>query len=78
MAYRRERAAALVQGNRAASPPNTVPEGIVGAVVVLGCEKYAVFNHSHFTGVPTEREGIRLSRQTESLLNLRGLASAKR
>ena len=78
-AYRREGAAALVHGNRGRKPRNTVPEDITEAVVVLAGERYVGFNHSHFTEVLAEREGIHLSRQTVSrLLNRCGLASAKR
>ena len=48
------------------------------AAVILASEKYAGFNHSHFTEVLAEREGIHLSRQTVSrLLNRHGLASAR-
>ena len=78
-AYRKEGAAALVHGNRGRKPRNTVPEDITEAVVVLAGERYVGFNHSHFTEVLAEREGIHLSRQTVSrLLNRCGLASAKR
>ena len=78
-AYRREGAAALVHGNRGRKPRNTVPEDITEAVVVLAGERYVGFNHSHFTEVLAEREGIHLSRQTvRRLLNRCGLASAKR
>ena len=78
-ACRREGAAALVHGNRGREPRNTVPEDIMEAVVVLASKKYAGFNHSHFTEVLAEREGIHLSRQTVSRrLNQNGLASARR
>ena len=48
------------------------------AAVILASDKYAGFNHSHFTEVLAEREGIHLSRQTVSrLLNRAGLPNAK-
>ena len=77
-AYRRDGAAALVHGNRGRKPRNTVPEELAAAAVILASEKYAGFNHSHFTEVLAEREGIRLSRLTVSrLLNRSGLPSAR-
>ena len=78
-AYRREGAAALVHGNRGRQPRNAVNEDVATAVVILAGEKYAGFNHSHFTEVLAEREGIHLSRQTvRRLLNRFGLVSARR
>ena len=77
-AYRRDGAAALVHGNRGRKPRNAVPEDVAAAAVILAGEKYAGFNHSHFTEVLAEREGIHLSRQTVSrLLNRHGLTSAR-
>ena len=77
-AYRRDGAAALVHGNRGGKPRNSVPEDVAAAAVILANGKYADFNHSHFTEVLAEREGIYLSRQTLSrLLNRHGLTSAR-
>ena len=77
-AYRRDGAAALVHGNRGRKPRHPVPEEVAAAVVILACEKYAGFNHSHLTEVLADREGIQLSRQTVSrLLNRHGLTSAR-
>ena len=77
-AYRKEGAAALVHGNRGRKPPNAIPDDVAAAAVILAGEKYAGFNHSHFTEVLAEREGIHLSRQTVSrLLNHYGLPSAR-
>ena len=77
-AYRRDGAAALVHGNRGRKPHNAVPEEVAANAVILASGKYAGFNHSHFTEVLAEREGIHLSRQTLSrLLNRHGLASAR-
>ena len=77
-AYRRERAAALVHGNRGRKPQHPVPEEVAAAVVSLASEKYAGFNHNHLTEILAEREGIHLSRQTVSrLLNRSGLFSAR-
>ena len=77
-AYRRDGAAALVHRNRGRKPRNATPDEVTAAAVTLANEKYAGFNHSHFTEVLAEREGIHLSRQTVSrLLNRHGLASAR-
>ena len=77
-ACRRERAAALVHGNRGRKPQHPVPEEVPAAVVSLASEKYAGFNHNHLTEILAEREGIHLSRQTVSrLLNRSGLFSAR-
>ena len=63
-AYRREGAAALVHGNRGRRPHNAVPEAAAVAVVKLASDGYAGANHSHFTELLREREGIDLSRPT--------------
>ena len=77
-AYRKEGAAALVHGNRGRKPGNAIPEDVAAAAVLLASGKYAGFNHSHFTEVLAEREGIHLSRQTLSrILNRHGLSSTR-
>lgn len=77
-AYRKEGAAALVHGNRGRKPPNAIPDDVASAAVILASEKYTGFNHSHFTEVLAEREGIHLNRQTVSrLLNHYGLPNAR-
>ena len=62
-AYRRDGAAALAHGNRGRRPHNAVPED-AAAVVKLARDGYARANHSHFTELLQEREGIDLSRPT--------------
>ena len=63
-AYRRDGAAALAHGNRGRRPHNAVPETAATAVVKLASNGYAGANHSHFTELLREREGIDLSRPT--------------
>ena len=64
-AYRRDGAAALAHGNRGRRPHNAVPrEDAAAAVVKLASNGYAGANHSHFTELLREREGIDLSRPT--------------
>ena len=63
-AYRKHGAAALAHGNRGRKPNNAVPETTAAAVVKLASNGYAGANHSHFTELLREREGIDLSRPT--------------
>ena len=63
-AYRKDGAAALAHGNRGRKPHNAVPEPAAAAVVKLASNGYAGANHSHFTELLREREGIDLSRPT--------------
>ncbi len=63
-AYRKHGAAALAHGNRGRRPHNAVPEVAAAAVVKLASNGYAGANHSHFTELLREREGIDLSRPT--------------
>ena len=63
-AYRKDGAAALAHGNRGRRPHNAIPEMAAVAVVKLASNGYAGANHSHFTELLREREGIDLSRPT--------------
>ena len=63
-AYRRDGPAGLAHGNRGRRPHNAVPETVAAAVVKLASNGYAGANHSHFTELLQEREGIELSRPT--------------
>ena len=63
-AYRKDGAAALAHGNRGRRPHNAVPETAAAAVVKLASNGYAGANHTHFTELLREREGIDLSRPT--------------
>ena len=62
--YRKDGPAALAHGNRGRKPQNAVPETAAAAVVKLASNGYAGANHSHFTELLREREGINLSRPT--------------
>ena len=63
-AYRKDGPAALAHGNRGRRPHNAVPETAAAAVVKLASNGYSGANHSHFTELLREREGIDLSRPT--------------
>ena len=63
-AYRRDGPAALAHGNRGRRPHNAVPETASAAVVRLASNGYSGANHTHFTELLREREGIDLSRPT--------------
>src|SRR5512139_704362 len=77
-AYREEGAVALAHGNRGRSPPNaTLPE-IQAEVIELASDRYQGVNHTHFTELLAEREGIKLSRSTvRRLLAGAGLSSKR-
>jgi transposase len=77
-AYRKEGAAALAHGNRNRLPSNTVSPEIKAQVIALAGERYQGFNHTHFTELLAEREGIALSRSTvRRLLVGTGVASPR-
>jgi len=78
-AYRREGAAALAHGNRGRRPANAIPADVSRQVVELARARYAGVNHTHFTELLEEREGIALSRSTvRSILLNAGIKSPKR
>ena len=77
-AYRRDGAAALSHGNRGRRPHSAVPEDAAATVVKLASNGYAGTNHSHFTDLLREREGIDLSRPTVRRLLIRaGIGSPR-
>lgn len=63
-AYRKEGAAALAHGNRGRQPRNAIPESTRQHVVTLARTVYAGLNHTHFTDLLAEREGLTLARST--------------
>ena len=63
-AYRKLGAATLAHGNRGRRPHNAVPEAAAAAVVKPAGNGYSGANHTHFTELLQEREGINLSRPT--------------
>jgi transposase len=76
--YRRKGAAALAHGNRNRLPPNITSPEVQAQVIALAHEHYAGFNHTHFTELLVEREGISLSRSTVRRLLLgAGIASPR-
>ena len=76
--YRREGAAALAHGNRGRRPANATSADVSQQVIELARARYAGVNHTHFTELLEEREGIALSRSTvrSILLNV-GIKSPK-
>ena len=77
-AYRKDGAAALAHGNRGRRPHNAVPEAAAAAVVRLASNGYSGANHTHFTELLREREGIDLSRPTvRRILTKAGLGSPR-
>jgi len=79
MAYRKEGAASLAHGNRGRRPPNAISEAIRAQVTTLARTRYAGLNHTHFTELLAEREGVVLARSTvRSILCGAGVASPRR
>lgn len=77
-AYRSEGAASLAHGNRGRQPSNAIPDGIRKQVLTLATTKYHGFNHTHFSEVLTESEGLGLSRCTvRSILMKAGIKSPR-
>jgi transposase len=77
-AYRKEGAAALAHGNRNRLAANATPATLKAKVIALASERYQGVNHTHFTELLFEREGIVLSRSTvRRLLISAGLSSSR-
>ena len=77
-AYRKEGAAALAHGNRNRLPANATSSTLKARVIALASERYQGVNHTHFTELLAEREGIVLSRSTvRRLLTSAGLSSSR-
>lgn len=78
-AYREQGASALTHGNRRRRPPNAIPEEQKQEVIHLARTIYAGLNHTHFSEILSEREGIVLSRSTvRNILVGNGLNSQRR
>jgi len=78
-AYREQGASALTHGNRRHRPPNAIPEEQKQEVIYLARTTYAGLNHTHFSEILSEREGIVLSRSTvRNILVGNGLKSQRR
>jgi transposase len=63
-AYRNRGAAVLAHGNRNRPPPNSTSPEVRAQIIELACGCYMGFNHTHFTEMLAEREGISFSRST--------------
>ena len=78
-AYREHGAAALAHGNRGRRPHNATSPAEAAAVVELATQRYEGANHTHFTELLREREGIDLSRPTvRRILTKVGIGSPRR
>ncbi len=78
-AYRRRGAAALAHGNRGHPSPRRLSGTLRRRIIRLARTTYAAVNHSHFTELLRDREGVRVSRQTVSrLLHHAGVPSPRR
>ncbi len=76
--YRQQGAAALAHGNRGRRPHNAIPAAEAAAVVELATQRYEGANHTHFTELLREREGIDLSRPTvRRILTRAGIGSPR-
>ena len=77
-AYRKEGAAALAHGNRGRRPSNTTSMTTMAEVIALARTCYPGANHTHFTELLAQREGINLSRSTvRRILTKAGIASPR-
>jgi transposase len=77
-AYRKEGAAALAHGDRDHPPANTTPTTLRAQIIALAGGRYLGVNHSHFTELLAEREGIVLSRSTvRRILASAGISSSR-
>ena len=77
-AYRAQGAAALAHGNRGRRPHNATSPAEAAAVVELAIQRYEGANHTHFTELLSEREGIDLSRPTvRRILTKAGIGSPR-
>ena len=78
-AYQERGAAALAHGHRSRRPANATPDAVVASVVHLARTKYESANHSHFSELLAEREGIAIGRTTlRRILVNAGLTSPRR
>ena len=77
-AYREHGVTALAHGNRGRRPHNAIPATEAAAVVELATQRYQGANHTHFTELLSEREGIDLSRPTvRRILTKAGIGSPR-
>ena len=77
-AYRKQGAAALAHGNRGCRPVNTFAGAVRRQVIELARTRYAGINHTHFTELLAEREGVVLSRSSvRNILTRAGIQSPR-
>ena len=78
-AYREKEAAAIAYGHRGRKAPNATPEVVAYDVVHLALTRYSGANHTHFSELLNEREGIDIGRTTlRRILVNAGLKSPRR
>lgn len=77
--YRKEGAPAIAHGNRGLKPPNATPGETKNKILDLARTTYAGLNHTHFTEMLLEKEGVSLSRSTvRNILVNAGISSHRR
>lgn len=78
-AYRERGASSLAHGNRGRRSPKVIPEELKQTMIGLARTKYIGLNHTHFSEMLAEREGITLSRSSvRKILIDAGIASRRR
>ena len=78
-AYRKEGAPAVAHGNRGLIPHNSTSQELKERIVQLAKTNYQGLNHTHFTEMLAEKEGISLSRPTvRNILVSAGLPSHRK
>ena len=78
-AYREKEAAAIAYGHRGRKAPNATPEVVAYDVVHLALTRYSGANHTHFSELLNEREGIDIGGTTlRRILVNAGLKSPRR
>ena len=76
--YRERGAAALAHGHRGRRAANATPDALGADVVHLARTRYARANHTHFSELLSEREGIEIGRSTlRRILVNAGLSSPR-
>jgi transposase len=78
-AYERDGPAGVVHGNRGRHSARRLPDAVRAQIVTLAEEKYAGFNHQHFTEKLAADEGLAVSRSSvRRILAAAGLRSPRR
>ena len=77
--YRNHGKDSLIHGNRGRRPSNATSPAVAAKVIELGRDRYPDANHTHLAQLLSEREGLKISRQTlRRILAAAGLKSPRR